>query len=193
MRKERSPKKPAISQQSSAITGGLRFDVGEHPLDWQWEEALLAAILRDLERRVDPRSGAEREPVADERRRLVRKLIDEMSPKDRSLLKAVFLEERERDIVCQEFGVGREYLRALIYRTKVRLRELGVQAQAAQLDMDLIVDRATAVIGDRTEAMRWLGTPVRALGYATPISLLGTSEGAARVEDLLGQIEHGVW
>jgi len=56
-----------------------------------------------------------------------------------------------------------------------------------------MIDRAIEVIGNRDEAMRWLGTPVPGLDYATPISLLGTSEGARRVEDVLGQIEHGVW
>jgi putative toxin-antitoxin system antitoxin component (TIGR02293 family) len=63
----------------------------------------------------------------------------------------------------------------------------------AHLAVDLMIDRAIEVIGNRDEAMRWLGTPVPGLDYATPISLLGTSEGARRVEDVLGQIEHGVW
>ena len=56
-----------------------------------------------------------------------------------------------------------------------------------------IIERATEVIGDRQQAMRWLGTPVKGLDYATPISLLGTDEGAQRVDAILGQIEHGVW
>lgn len=55
------------------------------------------------------------------------------------------------------------------------------------------IERATEVIGDRQEAMRWLGTPVRALNFASPISLLGTSAGARRVIDVLGQMERGVW
>ncbi len=50
--------------------------------------------------------------------------------------------------------------------------------------VESVVDRAIGVTGDRDEAMRWLGTP---------ISLLGTSEGATRVEDGLGRMEHGVW
>lgn len=56
-----------------------------------------------------------------------------------------------------------------------------------------LIDRATEVIGDHDQALRWLGTPVRALDYATPISLLGTKKGVARVEDVLGQMEHGIW
>ena len=55
------------------------------------------------------------------------------------------------------------------------------------------VARATEVLGDRDAAFRWLGTPVPALDYATPISLLGTPQGAIRVNDVLTQMEHGVW
>jgi uncharacterized protein (DUF2384 family) len=41
--------------------------------------------------------------------------------------------------------------------------------------------------------MRWLGTPVRALNFATPISILGTEDGIERVSDVLGQMEYGIW
>jgi putative toxin-antitoxin system antitoxin component (TIGR02293 family) len=55
------------------------------------------------------------------------------------------------------------------------------------------VARATEVFGDEEAAFRWLGTPVAALDYATPISCLGTHQGAMQVNDVLTQIEHGVW
>jgi len=55
------------------------------------------------------------------------------------------------------------------------------------------VARATEVLGDRDAALRWLGTPVAALDYATPVSLLGTPQGVTRVNDVLTQMEHGVW
>ena len=44
-------------------------------------------------------------------------LLD-LPEKDRLLLKAVFLDERDRDEVCREFGVDREYLRVLLFRAK---------------------------------------------------------------------------
>lgn len=61
---------------------------------------------------------------------------------------------------------------------------------------DLLVDvtaRAIEVFGTREKAMRWLRTPVRALGNQTPMSLLQSPEGVVRVQDTLGQVEHGVW
>jgi hypothetical protein len=56
----------------------------------------------------------------------------------------------------------------------------------------LVMDRAVQVIGDANEAMRWMGTPVRALDYSTPVSLLGIRKGRRAVIDVLGRLEHGV-
>lgn len=56
-----------------------------------------------------------------------------------------------------------------------------------------ILNHATSAIGSREEALLWLETPVRGLGYATPASLLGTKEGVQQVDDILGQLEHGIW
>lgn len=48
----------------------------------------------------------------------VREILLGLAPRDRSLLQAVFLDERDRDEVCKEFGVDREYLRVLLHRAK---------------------------------------------------------------------------
>jgi putative toxin-antitoxin system antitoxin component (TIGR02293 family) len=55
-----------------------------------------------------------------------------------------------------------------------------------------IIALAVEVIGNKTEAMRWMGTPVRALDYATPVSLLGSREGRQAIATVLGRLEHGV-
>lgn len=70
------------------------------------------------------------------------------------------------------------------------------QVLKATLGLDPIVDvtaRAMEVFGTREKALRWLKTPVRSLGDQTPLSLLNSPEGVARVEDALGRVEHGVW
>ena len=64
---------------------------------------------------------------------------------------------------------------------------------ASELSRESVIAHAIDVIGDRDAAHRWLGTPVQALDYATPISLLGTTEGMERVIAALTQLEHGVW
>jgi RNA polymerase sigma-70 factor, ECF subfamily len=48
----------------------------------------------------------------------VREILLDMPERDRALLKAIFLEERDRDEVCRERGVDREYLRVLLHRAK---------------------------------------------------------------------------
>jgi RNA polymerase sigma-70 factor, ECF subfamily len=48
----------------------------------------------------------------------VREVLLDMPERDRSLLKAIFLDERDRDEVCRERGVDREYLRVLLHRAK---------------------------------------------------------------------------
>ena len=65
--------------------------------------------------------------------------------------------------------------------------------KASPEELTKAVARATEVFGDEEAAFRWLGTPVAALDYATPISCLNTHQGAMHVNDVLTQIEHGVW
>src|SRR5271156_4338889 len=58
--------------------------------------------------------------ISDESTEHVRAILAEMGKKDRDLLKAVFLEEGDKDDVCRRFGVDRDYLRVQIHRAKLR-------------------------------------------------------------------------
>ena len=60
--------------------------------------------------------------VSKETREQVRKVLDQLPEKDRQLLRAIFLEEKEKDQVCKEFGVDRDYLRVLLHRAKNNFR-----------------------------------------------------------------------
>lgn len=48
----------------------------------------------------------------------VRKILKRMPPRDRAVLQAIFLEERDRDEVCRDFGVDGDYLRVILFRAK---------------------------------------------------------------------------
>lgn len=50
--------------------------------------------------------------------RVVRQILNELTDRDRRLLQAVLLDERDKDEVCREFGISREYLRVLVHRAK---------------------------------------------------------------------------
>ena len=54
----------------------------------------------------------------------VRQILEQLSERDRRLLREVFLEERDKDQVCDDFGVDREYLRVLLYRAKQSFKAL---------------------------------------------------------------------
>jgi RNA polymerase sigma-70 factor (ECF subfamily) len=54
----------------------------------------------------------------------VRQVLDDLPRKDRDLLRSIFLEDKEKDDVCREFGVDRDYLRVLLHRAKERFRAL---------------------------------------------------------------------
>lgn len=56
--------------------------------------------------------------TASEQEKKVREILEKLSERDRRLLREVFLEERDKDEVCRNFGVDREYLRVLLHRAK---------------------------------------------------------------------------
>src|SRR5262249_30356118 len=64
----------------------------------------------------------ERAMISEEVKSHVRAILSQMKKRDRQLLAAIFLEEKDKDEVCQEFGVNREYLRVLLHRAKERFR-----------------------------------------------------------------------
>jgi RNA polymerase sigma-70 factor, ECF subfamily len=54
----------------------------------------------------------------------VREILDEMPERDRRILREVFLEERDKDDICRDFGVDRDYLRVLLHRAKQSFKSL---------------------------------------------------------------------
>jgi putative toxin-antitoxin system antitoxin component (TIGR02293 family) len=56
-----------------------------------------------------------------------------------------------------------------------------------------IVARATSVFGSQEAAEEWLSKPARALEGKRPTELLATQTGTQLVEDLLQQIDYGVY
>jgi RNA polymerase sigma-70 factor (ECF subfamily) len=63
----------------------------------------------------------------------VREILLDLDPRDRSLLQAVFIDERDRDQVCLEFGVDRNYLRVLLHRAKQEFKTEYVKRMGNQM------------------------------------------------------------
>jgi RNA polymerase sigma-70 factor, ECF subfamily len=75
----------------------------------------------DAEGQPEPHAkGADALDVASARQMKVkvRQILMGMPLRDRQILQAVFLDERDREEICAEFGVDREYFRVLLHRAK---------------------------------------------------------------------------
>jgi RNA polymerase sigma-70 factor, ECF subfamily len=71
----------------------------------------------------DGHAGANSTLVDEERKDQVRKVLQGLPAKDRSVLYMIFFEEADRAEVCRRFGIDREYLRVLLHRAKLRFRK----------------------------------------------------------------------
>jgi RNA polymerase sigma-70 factor, ECF subfamily len=56
-------------------------------------------------------------------------VLEGLPKKDQQLLRAIFLEERDKDEVCRIFGVDRDYLRVLLHRAKDKFKVLYLRDQ----------------------------------------------------------------
>jgi RNA polymerase sigma-70 factor, ECF subfamily len=61
----------------------------------------------------------------------VREILDELPERDRRVLKEIFIAERDKDDVCKDFGVDRNYLRVLLHRAKQSFRSSYLQSMSA--------------------------------------------------------------
>ena len=58
----------------------------------------------------------------------VRRILEQLSERDRRILTEVFLEERDKDQVCRDFGIDRNYLRVLLHRAKQSFKSVYLDA-----------------------------------------------------------------
>jgi putative toxin-antitoxin system antitoxin component (TIGR02293 family) len=56
-----------------------------------------------------------------------------------------------------------------------------------------VLAQASAVLGSRVDAERWMAHPALGLDGARPIDLLRTLQGTELVTEFLGRLEHGVY
>jgi putative toxin-antitoxin system antitoxin component (TIGR02293 family) len=124
-------------------------------------------------------------------KRLVGEAIAEMSSSSpRFLSEKDVVERMLAELVTQLHADSRSH-------RDLKPGNLNLKETRTTIDLvDPIVDvtaRAFEVFGTRGKALRWLKTPVRALNNQSPISLLSDPECVARVNDVLGQVEHGIW
>ena len=81
----------------------------------------------------DRETDAETKILADEDRFRVRRALAALPEKERELLTWLFFEERDKDAICRQLNIDRNYLRVLLHRAKARFRD-----ELDRAGMDLI-------------------------------------------------------
>jgi len=71
----------------------------------------------------DNKTDLERSLQREQERSRVAEVLARLPERDRKCLYAIFIEERDKDAICREFGVDRNYLRVLLHRAKQSFRD----------------------------------------------------------------------
>lgn len=79
-------------------------------------------INSDFDRRDDA-ADVETELLSAESSTAVRNVLETLSHRERLLLRAVYFDDQQRDDICKEQGVDREYLRVLLHRARLEFKE----------------------------------------------------------------------
>jgi RNA polymerase sigma-70 factor (ECF subfamily) len=109
--------------------------------EYRRSEARWTELPEDQESSGHASAAAVFEGIArDQQQEHVRRILDELPEKDRQIIRKVFLEERDKDEVCRDLGVTREYLRVMLFRAKQAFKTLYLRKMRAPLgDLQLAV------------------------------------------------------
>lgn len=104
--------------------GPLVNSVCNHVLSEQYRTLKREEPLEDevAQRIPAPGDDALDRLVNRDEREAVRRTLNELSSRDQKMLRSVFFDETDRDEVCRELGVDRQYLRVLLHRAKNSFR-----------------------------------------------------------------------
>ncbi len=70
----------------------------------------------------DQNVDMDRALVCEQAQKQVKQVLAKLPERDRQILKQVFLEEKDKDQICRDMGVDRDYLRVLLHRAKSQFK-----------------------------------------------------------------------
>jgi RNA polymerase sigma-70 factor, ECF subfamily len=120
----------------AALSGGKGPEDGRKLPAWmfgiarnllsEWYRAPKSDQFDPATHDVPSREDVELTYITLERIELVRQVIEWLDPpsRDRDIVKAIYIEERDRKEVCRDHGVDQQYLRVLVHRALKRFAEL---------------------------------------------------------------------
>ena len=89
-------------------------------LEFLHKQARHPLVDENAPERADDSIDLDAGMVNEQRKRAVAKALDELSQRDRNILRLVFFEELDRDEICRRMEVDGDYLRVLLHRAKAR-------------------------------------------------------------------------
>ena len=116
LRCDSSPKEP--EKFGSYVNSVCNFVLLEHYRSGKRESPLEQDKFDPPDYKVD----LEKATLAEQIRKRVHAALKKCDKKDQDLLRALYIDERDKDEICERFGVDRDYLRVLLYRAKVQFR-----------------------------------------------------------------------
>jgi len=96
-------------------------------LELQHKNSKHPPIEEDAPEPFDDRVDLDASIVTQERKRLVAAVLDELSSKDRDILRLIFFEDLDRDVICTRLKVEPDYLRVLLHRAKTKFASVYVK------------------------------------------------------------------
>jgi RNA polymerase sigma-70 factor (ECF subfamily) len=82
-----------------------------------------APLAEDFDEPDERRPAADATIMAEEERDQVHAALADLPRKERDILQWIFFDGRDKDEICRELNVDRNYLRVLLHRAKTRFRE----------------------------------------------------------------------
>ncbi|MGE5568175.1 MAG: RNA polymerase sigma factor [Rhodospirillales bacterium] len=108
-----------------ASLGAFVCATSNHVL-WEYrrmEERYRGFAAEEVPEPADERMELERDLITAERKKLVESVLAELSSKERTALRQLFLEEKQKAEVCREMRISPDYLRVLVHRAKASFRQ----------------------------------------------------------------------
>ncbi len=90
-------------------------------------EGRATQMEEDVEISDEGQNGVESTLMAREQSARVRQALAALPEKERDLIRWLFFEERDKDEICRELNVDRNYLRVLLHRAKARFKDQFVE------------------------------------------------------------------
>jgi RNA polymerase sigma-70 factor (ECF subfamily) len=86
-------------------------------------EARVTPIADDTDEPAEDRPDAEAQLMTAEDHARVRQVLGALPDREKEILRWLFFEDRDKNDVCRELNVDRNYLRVLVHRAKARFRD----------------------------------------------------------------------